>query len=374
MLVGKAVSKDEESYSATLCSGPAAIKSLVEKAKQLLLDRHSAFHPDFFLASVSQQHWKACAVAVTNGKHVVGIVYAKERLLLGRTTGIVYSDTTLGTNIVAEPVDRERVLNIALEALLTSGRTRALRVVVPRDGFNPQTVARIASSMDMETVALQVANHSHLELPSSYNDFLNGLGTRTRRNFRYYRRRFETTGGCYDGQMPFERFCSAAWHLKGKSTIHADVNAIKRALTMLSAISDPILVGLRTPTGEWLSVAGGWCEGGQATLLFQLNNDREHKRDSVSQILRSYLIEDLIGRGIRDLVFWAGTSGPLVRYAQRVPALALYLDSSKSGWRLIRMLVSSIAPHLPNRWREFGHWIIPESIQDDAIPSAGIDD
>ena len=374
MFVGKAVFNEEESYSATLCSGAAAIKSLADTAKQLLLDRHSTFHPDFFLSSVSPQHWKACAVAVTNRKGVVGIVYAKERLLLGRTTGIVYSDTTLGTNIVAEPVHREHVLNTALGALLTSGRTRALRVVVLRDGFNLQTVSRIASSMNMRAVSFQIANHSHLELPSSYDVFLNGLGTRTRRNFRYYRRRYEAIGGLYEGRIPFERFLSEAWHLKGKSAIRADVNAIKRALTMLSAINDPILVGLRTRAGEWLSVAGGWCDRGQATLLFQLNNDREHKPDSVSQILRSYLIEDLIGRGIRDLVFWAGTSAPLMRYAQRVPGLALYVDSRKSGWRLTRMLVSSIARHLPHRWREFGHWITPESVQDDAIPSAGIND
>jgi hypothetical protein len=374
MLVVKAVSNVGECYSATLCSSATAIRSLADSAKQLLLDRHATSHPDFFLASVSEQHWKACAAAVTYNNHLVGIVYAKERLYFGYPTGIVYSDTTLGTNIVAEPVHREHVLNTALGALLTSGRTRALRVVVPRDGFNLETVSTIASSMDMETVSFRVANHSHLELASSYDDFLNGLGTRTRRNFRYYRRRFETTGGCYDGRMTFDRFSSAAWHLRGKSAIRADASAIKRALRMLSAISDPILVGLQAPNGDWLSVAGGWCERGRATLLFQLNNDREHHRDSVSQVFRSYLIEDLIGRGIRDLVFWAGTSAPLVRYAQRIPATALYLDSRKPVWRLIRILASSISPHLPNRWREFGHWITPESVQDDPVRRAVIGD
>jgi hypothetical protein len=374
MSVGKAASNVGESCSATLCSSTAAIRSLTDNAKQLLLDRHSTSHPDFFLASVSEKHWKPLAMAVTYYNRVVGIVYAKERLFCGCRTGIVYSDTTLGLNIVSEPVHREHVLNTALRALLTSGRARALRVVVPRDGFNLQTVSRIASSMDMETVSFQIANHSHLELPSSYDDFLNSLGAHTRRNFRYYRRRFEATGGCYDGRMTFDRFSSAAWRLTGKSAIRADANLIKRALRMLSAINEPILVGLQTSTGEWLSIAGGWCDRGRATLLFQMNNDREHHRDSVSQVLRSYLIEDLIARGICDMVFWAGTSAPLARYAQRIPATALYLDSRNPGWRLVRMLVSSIASRLPKRWREFGHWITPESVQNDAIPSAGIED
>jgi hypothetical protein len=371
MLVSQAASKIGGPYSATLCSSAAAIRSLADTAKQLLFDRHSTFHPDFFLASVSEKHWKPFAVAITFDNRVVGVVYAKERLLLGWPTGIVYSDTTLGLNIVSEPVHREQVLNVAVGLLVTSGKTRALRVVVPRDRFNLQTVSRFASSMDMETVSFQIENHSHISLPSSFDEFLNALGARTRRNFRYYRRRFEGTGGSYVAHVPFERFCSAAWHLRGKSSIPADVNGIKRALKMLAAISEPMLVGLQARDGEWLSVAGGWCDGGRATLLFQMNNDREYHSDSVSQVLRSYLIEELIASRSHDLVFWAGTSAPLARYAERIPALALYLDSRHLGWRLIRKVVSSIASRLPKRWREFGPWITPESVQNEGVPRAG---
>jgi hypothetical protein len=63
--------------------------------------------------------------------------------------------------------------------------------------------------MDMDTVSLEVLNHSRLELPSSYDDFLNRLGARTRRNFRYYRRRFEATGGQYISGVPLDTFRSA---------------------------------------------------------------------------------------------------------------------------------------------------------------------
>jgi hypothetical protein len=307
------------------------------------------------------------AVAVTYNNRLVGIVYAKERLFCGCCTGIVYSDVTLGVNVVSEPVHREHVLNVAVGLLLTSGRARALRVVVPHDGFNLQAVSRFASSMDMDTVSFQVANHSRLELPSTYDDFLNGLGARTRRNFRYYRRRYEATEGCYVGRVPFERFCSAAWQLRGKSSISADVDGIKRALKMLAATTEPILVGLQARDGEWLSVAGGWWDDGRATVLFQMNNDREYDRDSLSQVLRSYLIEALIARRTRDIVFWAGTSAPLARYAERIPALSLYLDSRDPAWRLIRTVVSSIAARLPRRiasrlparLTEFGQWITP---------------
>jgi hypothetical protein len=167
--------------------------------------------------------------------------------------------------------------------------------------------------------------------------------------------------------VPFERFCSAAWQLRGKSSISADVDGIKRALKMLAATTEPILVGLQARDGEWLSVAGGWWDDGRATVLFQMNNDREYDRDSLSQVLRSYLIEALIARRTRDIVFWAGTSAPLARYAERIPALSLYLDSRDPAWRLIRTVVSSIAARLPRRiasrlparLTEFGQWITP---------------
>jgi Acetyltransferase (GNAT) domain len=373
LLVREPASNVGEPYSATLLSSAAAIRLLADKAK-LLLEQHRTWHPDFFLAAVSDKHWKPLAAAVIYNNRVAGIFYAKERLFCGCRTGIVYSDTTLGLNVVSEPVHREHVLNVAVGLLLTSGRARALRLVVPRDGFNIQAVSRFASSVDMDTVSFQVANHRRLALPSSYDDFLNGLRARTRRNFRYYRRRFEATGGQYIRGVPLDTFRSAARRLSGKSTIRAEVDGIERALKMLSAIGDPALVGLQAADGEWLSVAGGWCENGRATLLFQMNNDREYHRDSLSQVLRSYLIEELISRGTRDIVFWAGTTAPLVRYAERIPALALYVDSRSPAWRLLRRIVSSIAARLPRPWREFGHWITPESGQDDAVPSAGVRD
>jgi hypothetical protein len=82
---------------------------------------------------------------------------------------------------------------------------------------------------------------------------------------------------------------------------------------MIEAMPSRIMIGLRRSTGEWISLAGGWYAGDRAVLNMQLN-DRACGRESVSVVLRSYLIEQLIKRGIRELVFWAGTSPPLSYY------------------------------------------------------------
>jgi hypothetical protein len=290
---------------------------------------------------------------------VVGIVYAKERLLAGHPTGIVYADCILGMNIVAEPGHGAGVFSVAIRCLLASGGTRALRLLVPRDGFEYNTILSIASSLSLEMVAIRSEKHNRLALATSYEDFLNSLHHRTRRNFRYYRRRFEGMGRRYIGKMTFETFRSAVWQLRERSKVGQHGDSIDRALKMLSAVDEPVLVGLQTSDGEWLAVAGGWCENGTATLLVQINNDREHSRDSLSQVLRSYLIEQLIAARIYELIFWAGTSFPLARYAQPVPAIAIYLDSQRVGWRLFRRLVSLVAPRLPRQLMRWGIWIAP---------------
>ena len=358
-MLGQVASKISAPYAATLISGASEIKELAIRAGPLLAERPSTCHPEFYLASVSEKYWAPRTVQVTCDQRVVGIVYAKERLLAGRPTGIIYADGILGMHLIAEPAHREKVLSEAISCLLGPGRARALRLLIRQDGFEHKTISRIASSMEVEMASIQIQKHSRLALPSSYEDFLNSLGARTRRNFRYYRRRFEARGHHFVGRVPFESFCAAAWQLRKKSAIDADASAIRRSLNMLSAVSERVLVGLQAPDGKWLSIAGGWCENSTATLLFQMNNDREYQGDSISQVLRSYLVEELIASGIHDLIFWSGTSAPLARYTRGIPAVAVYLDSPAASWRLFRMLVASVAFRLPRRLMKFGMWITP---------------
>jgi hypothetical protein len=96
-------------------------------------------------------------------------------------------------------------------------------------------------------------------------------------------------------------------------------------------------------------------------ILMQLNNDREYPRDSLSIVLRGYLIESLIHEGIKELTFWASTARPLSRYATPIPTLGIYLDSPAYIWRLVRGLVSKFGPWLPWKLTHDARWIAPFS-------------
>ena len=126
---------------------------------------------------------------------------------------------------------------------------------------------------------------------------------------------------------------------------------------MTATADRPLAVGLKHRNGEWLSVACGVYRHAAGVLLLQLSNDRDFPRDSLSVVLRAYLIESLIRRGMQEFIIWAGTAPPLSRYVTYIPTLGIYLDSPEYKWRLVRGLVSKFGPWLPKELKLDARWI-----------------
>jgi hypothetical protein len=124
------------------------------------------------------------------------------------------------------------------------------------------------------------------------------------------------------------------------------------------------LIGLQARHGEWLGILGGWYEADRVTVFCQMNNDLEHVADSLSVVLRGYLVESLIEENIRSLFFWDGAGGPLGRYCHRIPTDALYLDRPGLGWRIFRSLYTLVGRFLPpNTAREMDWVAAPRAAQ-----------
>jgi len=326
--------------------------------------------PRFFLASVRGKAWAPRIVVVYRDASIVGILYAKERILWGVPTGIVYADGTLGTMVVAEAGDFDAVTQISIRRLFACPGVRGMRLIVRPQSSEHSAIVSAVPSTVLDVSYARVENHHHcLPLPSSYDELLDTFGPRTRRNFKYYRKRFEGEGHTYVDQISFDEFCRAGWYLSSKCGVGADPEGLNRAMGMFATVDRPVLVGLRDRKGEWLSILGGWYGPDQATVFFQLNADREHPRDSLSVVLRGYLMEMLIAKGISRLMFWAGAGGPLNRYVQPIPALGVYLDVRRPSWRILRRL-STFTTHLPSSMRKVASWIAPQDhLKDKALGS-----
>ena len=156
-----------------------------------------------------------------------------------------------------------------------------------------------------------------------------------------------------------EELRSAALELRPKSRLTAESNlaGFEKTLSMVAATDRPLAVGLKHRDGQWLSVIGGWYWPGGAVLCFQCNYDTEFDADSLSTVLRAYLIEMLIGQGLKELVIWGDTGPPLSRYVTYPPTVGVRLDVPTVAWRAARFVISKFGPHLPRRLASAVQWV-----------------
>jgi hypothetical protein len=350
-----------ERYSAVVLSSAAEIQCLPRLIGCSSLENDILRDHMFFLASVSEG-WTPRVVAIRQGNELVGIVCAKERILPGPRLGILYADLTFGCALLGDPLEQQESFMIALQTLLATAGTRGIRLRIRPHSPELAAIRTLLASGGLDTYFSRVKDHASLPLPSTYEQLLLSFGATTRHNFRYYRRRFEAAGHVYVENLSLDQLRSAAAYLEPKCSKPSRSNSTERLIRMAGAADRMLAVGLRHRNGEWLSIVCGVYRLAAGVLLLQLNNDRDFPRDSLSVVLRAFLIESLIRQGMKEFVIWAGTAPPLSRYVAYIPALGIHLDSPEYSWRLVRGLVSKFGHWLPREVQQDACWIAPFSL------------
>jgi hypothetical protein len=325
---------------------------------QPLIRGRETLDPRFYLGSISTSAWIPRVVVITRDEAIVGVVHAKERKIAGIPTGMIYIDTVLDNILFDDSTSAEPVVEKTINRLLADPEVRGIRLCIRAGGAEHRAIQGVAASRLFDVNFTKIEHHRVLRVPSTFEVFLQKLGPRTRRNFRYYRRRFAAAGGQYVEAMAFADFRRAAFQLVTKDVVGADTDGLNRALNILAAVKWPLLTGLRID-GEYVGILVGWYESDQATVFFQLNDDRDRSRMSLSVVLRAYLIESLIGKDIRTLRFWGGVEGPLARYTESIPTICAYVDAPGFWWRTIRRIVRRTNSLLPASMAEISVWIAP---------------
>jgi hypothetical protein len=310
--------------------------------------------PDFFLASVSPPGWKPLIVAVSRGPQIVGVVYCKERVVAGMGIRVVFGNDSLGAMVAARPDDVESVLRVSTAALLK--HAIALRVLVRSDrlSFFRNFKANAEVKFDKRR------HHAHLALPNNYQEFLADRGPHTRRNFRYYRRRSESAGNQFIPAINFTDFSAACRNLLSKSAHQKSRRSLETHLAMIGVMPSQITMGLKDAHGKWIGLAGGWFVGDRAFLVTQLN-DRTRTRESISLVLRSYMIEALIRRRCPELVFWEGASAPITSFANYADVFMTQFDVRSFPWRLVRQSWAAVRRVAPVNFSKFLVWFVRDS-------------
>ncbi len=353
-------------YSGVVLSSDTKIRELGVAAKRLIQQADPSLSPEFFLASASIG-WRPRVVAIYCGCEVVGVLYAKERVLAGIPSGIVYADGSLSSPLLGDPRHQLVFFRVAVESLLAHPGIRGALLRVPHASDEFEAVKQFASSTGLDSRYSDLEfddstlwkSHAHLALSGTYEEFLEGLGCTTRHNFRRYRRRFEAAGYSWVERLSSDELHSAVSHLAPKTKYYdaASLTRVETQLNMVAAIDRPLAMGLKHHTGEWLSVLGGWYKPRGAVFCFQYNNDQEFGQYSLSLVLRTYLIEHLIAQKLKELVIWGGSGPPLSRYVTYVPTIVIRFDKPTFLWRTTRRVIATIRPHLPSRWAEAAQWL-----------------
>ena len=132
--------------------------------------------------------------------------------------------------------------------------------------------------------------------------------------------------------------------------------------------------GLRTRDGKWISIIGGWMKGANMFILLQLN-DARYAKESVSIVLRGYVIEKAIDTSTRRMKFIAGCEGALKKYCRlRISHLVVQRKSYPKPTQRRESSVGSFQPrklviYSPNsrKWNQkasyFSHLKIGKNVK-----------
>ncbi|HEX4750127.1 MAG TPA: hypothetical protein VH302_11350 [Bryobacteraceae bacterium] len=355
-----------QAYSTDVFSSEQEITALCGRVSPLLKRCDCTITPDFFLASVAPRVWAPRVITVKQQGELAGLVYTKERKVAGLPTGIFYGDATLNGIVAAEASERGAVFLAGIETLLKRKRTLGLRLLLPPAGFEMSALGPLLRSQTVDYVCNAATNHQTLALGRTYEEFLQRVGPRTRRNFRYYRRKFEVEGHNYVENIPLGEFRRAAERLSLDNVVGANREGMSRAFAIFSRVRQPILIGLRHKDGSWLALLGGWFEGARPVIFFQINSDKHHSRSSLCLVLRGYFFESLCRIGARSVVFWAGVGQPLLRYCTPVPTTSVYIDKRQAAWRGLRGGIASAVRMLPREMAWRAEWIVPAHVREAA--------
>ncbi|HEY7337655.1 MAG TPA: GNAT family N-acetyltransferase [Bryobacteraceae bacterium] len=290
----------------------------------------------YFLATAQAGKGRPFAVAVYRNSLLAGIAYCIKRCLFGIPVGIVECGDLCGDGgILASEEYFDEVADLAWNAILRErftwlcqlGGMNAAAYPSGREGSG-ETAARVVS------FEIPV----HLQLDSTYDAFLSRLGPQTRRNMRYYRRRAERARWEFESNIERREALAGMASLFPAQEIKGNGARLRLSQKVLAELPEAFFSGLRDTNGKWISIMGGWVSEGTAFVLIQLNHAR-YAKDSVSIVLRSYVLEWMMNAGIRRMKFIGGCEGALKRYCcpMRVSHLLVRRDSylARLGERIV---------------------------------------
>jgi hypothetical protein len=274
-------------------------------------------HLAFQFARPAYSGKNPCLVLISSGSagglstsvdEVAGAVLLYEQRFKGIGTRVFSADYHGGERTVIAPLTlRPRIAFLAASALMKRG---ALLVQATYENQTlPVDTAGVASVTRRKLLwtACEREMTGYVPLKDNFEDTLLSLGKNTRHNLKRYRYRAETDLKqrlVKNPEMGREEFLALNRICAYPVT---DAVAGWRYDQMKLFPKGALYLGLQTPAGEWISLIGGRTHEGSTVIDWQMNRI-DMPSYWLSTVMRSYLLEHEVERGIRRIYFIAGTS------------------------------------------------------------------
>ena len=292
--------------------------------------------PEYFIAANTSRFRRVAAVLIRRDQELEACVFFMEHCILGVALGLLHGGDNNGESLVVGP-EAFRVEYVHLAAQFLLGFWRIHGVFLRMSGsFRHCTDVMGPESRHCIFVARDTS--SKLPLESTYRKMLAGMGPRTRRSLAGKRRQLEERAQViFLPVLEPADALEAMLQLRPRAMPRRFAKFYRVRYRMLCQRPEFFCMGMCLPDGTWLSILSGWRRDRVTHVDLQMNDSR-FKKESLSAVMRAFMLEHEIACKQQMIDFVGGTSLLLKRYCRPIePCTDIFL------WRpCLRALLSKM--------------------------------
>jgi hypothetical protein len=272
--------------------------------------------PEYFIAANTLANRKCAAVLIRRDRELEACVLFYEHTRFGVGLGLLRGGDYIGESLVAGPDSlRVHYVHLATQELLKRWRIHGVSLTMK-------------ASLEACMQVMGPANHFRrfrgttvqhkLHLESTYEGMLASMGPRTRRSLAGKRQQLEkSTNVKFIPVLEPDQALEVMLGLEAKAMPQRINQFFHARHRLLRANQEFFSMGLQLPDGSWLSILSGWRFHGVTYVDLQMN-DMHYKKESISAVMRAFMLEHEIGRRQHIINFVAGSSLLLRRYCEPI--------------------------------------------------------
>jgi hypothetical protein len=268
--------------------------------------------PEYFIAVNTLANRRCAAVLIHRDRELEACVLFYEHTRLGFGLGLFRGGDYIGESLVAGRESlRVHYVHLATQELLKRFRIHGVSLTIKASA--EESIEVMGAPNHFRRFRGTTVQHK-LRLESTYEGMLASMGPRTRRSLAGKRQQLEkSTDVKFLPSLEPDQALEVMLGLEAKAMPQRISEFFHARHRLLRINQNFFSMGLRLPEGAWLSLLSGW-RFEKVTYVDLQMNDMHYKKESISAVMRAFMLEHEIGRGQQEINFVAGSSLLLRRY------------------------------------------------------------